>query len=318
LRQFYADKTGGAPVPKELQKLEPEVRFTQSISNDLVVLAEGGYDLLGFSEYWTSKPPTVQDLKKKGKEVGASVVLCYTEYRETVTQYQPMFNYVPGTTATYNSSGTVTAQGNATVQGKGWTGYGTSTATGYYSSSASASTPGYTEYAGSMPYNVRLYNVGAVFCRAPTGRGDSFTPTPSAVPEARQEDPTATSSGIDIPFLTKYQPMVDKGDAWAQYMVGAAYVTGTKLPQNHAEGTRLLQKAANQGVQQAQALLAAQCNLGRGTPASKVEAFKWASLAAAQGNGTAAELRDWLKARMTEEELNEASRMVAEFTARKE
>jgi len=78
-----------------------------------------------------------------------------------------VYNYIPGTTATADSSGTVTATGTENVYGNGLNGYGTSQAYGSYSSSATASSPGYLQYAGSMPYNVRLYDVGAVFLRKP-------------------------------------------------------------------------------------------------------------------------------------------------------
>ena len=179
LSKFYVDTTEGAPVPRELKKIVPRAYLAEDLKGEVTRLVEEeGYTVLGYSEYATSQPPTIKDLQRKGKEVGATRVICQIHYRETVTQYRPVYNYVPGTTATYNGSGTAIANSRATAYGDAWTGYGTSQATGSYSSSASTSTPDRYEYAGTTAYNVRLYDVGAVFCRRPAV---STTTTPPRV-----------------------------------------------------------------------------------------------------------------------------------------
>lgn len=166
LSQFYVDTTGGAPVPKEFKKVRPQAYFSQNIKADVEKLLNDGNDtVIGYSDYWTASPPTIRSLQEKAAQVGATTVVCQIHYRETVTNYKPMYNWIPGTTATYNGSGYASSQGNATAYGNGWTGYGTSQANASYSATATASTPGHLEYAGAAPYNVRLYDVGAVFYR---------------------------------------------------------------------------------------------------------------------------------------------------------
>ena len=167
LEKYYVDTTRGAPIPKSLKKLQPQIYFTQNVMDDLARLKSQGYALIGYSDYWTSNEPGVDDLRKKAKEVGATIAVCQIRHRETVTQYKPMFNWVPGTTSTYSSSGSVSSQGSFGAVGNGWSGFGVAQSQGYYNSTASVNSPGYAQYAGSVPYQVRYYDVGVIFCREP-------------------------------------------------------------------------------------------------------------------------------------------------------
>jgi hypothetical protein len=83
-----------------------------------------------------------------------------------------------------------------------------SQAEAHYSSSATASTPGHSEYAGVRPYNVDLYDVGAIFWRGQT------SPTefqPAFPPSSEQKGGVwiKTDSGELIPE-NKYMDQVRK------------------------------------------------------------------------------------------------------------
>ncbi len=72
-------------------------------------------------------------------------------------------------------------------------------------------------------------------------------------------------------------------------------------------------KAADQNYMLAQLALARCYAAGEGTPQDFVEAYKWSSLAAKQGNATAAADRDKLAKQLTPEQLADAQKRVNEF-----
>jgi hypothetical protein len=165
LKQFYVDTAHESCIPKEFRNVQPDILFSDDLKADAAKAHDDGLTLVGYSNYWTSRPPTPKDLKAHATTVGATTVICQIHYRNSETRMKAMYNWVPGTTSTYSSSGYVNAQSTANFYGNGWYGTGQGYAQGNYYANATESTPGHLEYAGAMPVQIDYYNVGAVFLR---------------------------------------------------------------------------------------------------------------------------------------------------------
>jgi TPR repeat protein len=87
------------------------------------------------------------------------------------------------------------------------------------------------------------------------------------------------------------------------------------MPQNHVEATKWFRLAAEQGDALAQYDLAQRYELGVGTTVDRSEALKWFLLAAAQGQPDAVKRVDQAKSKMSRDEIAEANRRVAAFSA---
>ena len=74
---------------------------------------------------------------------------------------------------------------------------------------------------------------------------------------------------------------------------------------------------AEQGEPLAQYDLGQRYDLGLGVPLDRIEALKWLSLAAAQGQTDATQRAKLIKTKMTREEIAEAGRRVASFSEKK-
>jgi hypothetical protein len=85
-------------------------------------------------------------------------------------------------------------------------------------------------------------------------------------------------------------------------------------PPDRAEAARWYRKAAVLGFPLAQYRLGRHYESGRGLPKDHVLAYFWYNLAAARGDNLAAEDRDLLAQRMTQEEIMEAQRLSRQFT----
>ncbi len=84
-----------------------------------------------------------------------------------------------------------------------------------------------------------------------------------------------------------YRQSAEHGDANAQLQLGRAYVSGSGVPQDPAEGIRWIRLAADQGHADAQNALASAYSLGRGVLKDESEAARWLRRAAKQGHTTA-------------------------------
>ena len=114
-----------------------------------------------------------------------------------------------------------------------------------------------------------------------------------------------------------YRRAADKGHSRAQQNLGALYEVGAGVPQNYSEAVRWYRLSAEQGN------ITAKVNLGvlyergvPGLPRDVVRTHMWYNLAAAQGHGDAAQLRDDIAASMTPEQVSEAQRLAQEWLAR--
>jgi TPR repeat protein len=154
-----------------------------------------------------------------------------------------------------------------------------------------------------------------------------------------------------------YRKAAELGAAGAQEMLGQIYYTGQEVPVDHAEarkwslkaaeqyrkaaeqGDEFVQcqlgdcygnmgdkagqvkwylKAANQGWAVAEYDLGIFYSRGEGAPKNDIEAYKWFSLAAAQGFEGSATQRDLLARTMSRTEVVEGQRLSSEFVPRKE
>jgi TPR repeat protein len=100
----------------------------------------------------------------------------------------------------------------------------------------------------------------------------------------------------------------EAGDVKAQYDLGESYYTGAGVPQDYSEAARWFRVAAERGNGQAQTTLGMMYAAGRGVPLDLVEALRWFESAGAKKNQTAIRLRDKLLARLSPEEIAEATR----------
>ena len=80
-----------------------------------------------------------------------------------------------------------------------------------------------------------------------------------------------------------WQPLAEKGDPAAQYLLGTLYVAGKGVKQNDATAFMWFQRAANQGNASAQYNVGASYAEGTGVPKSDIDAAKWFQRAANQG-----------------------------------
>ncbi|HEV2207830.1 MAG TPA: hypothetical protein VG167_03595 [Verrucomicrobiae bacterium] len=165
LQKFYVQVLHEQTVPKHLRNIQPDIIISNNLTNDSSKALRKGLGVVGYADYWSSRPPIPADLRKQARRVGATCVICSIHHRGSETAYRPVYNWVPGTTATYGSSGSISAQSTASFYGNGLYGNAYGNAQGYYNSTASASSPGYLQYAGAMPVTIHYYDVNAVFLR---------------------------------------------------------------------------------------------------------------------------------------------------------
>jgi len=120
-----------------------------------------------------------------------------------------------------------------------------------------------------------------------------------------------------------YRKAAEQNHSLAQFNLGLMYAKGEGVPPNEAEAAKWIRKAAYQGD------AAAQFNLGmryhragvwgvqQDATESKIEAYKWLQLAAAQGYKGSAEACHRVTLGMTHEEVAEGDRGAAAFITTK-
>lgn len=117
-----------------------------------------------------------------------------------------------------------------------------------------------------------------------------------------------------------YRLAADQGNANAQLSLGDLYKNGTGVAQDHAEAARWYRLAADGGNGIAQFDLADLYIDGLGVPRDHVQAYMWLTLAVMHWpipeTSLIAQLRDFVAADLTEEEVQRARRLVEEWQAR--
>ncbi|MGH8120227.1 MAG: hypothetical protein ACRESK_06395 [Gammaproteobacteria bacterium] len=105
----------------------------------------------------------------------------------------------------------------------------------------------------------------------------------------------------------------DEGNALAQYYLGMMYLKGQGVEKNYEEAGKWFRKAAENRLPQAQYRLANQYSEGEGVPRDYEFAYIWYSVGAAHQHKLSQNAIDSAKAKLSENELAEAEKMVAEF-----
>ena len=112
--------------------------------------------------------------------------------------------------------------------------------------------------------------------------------------------------------LKWFHKAAEQGNAAAQLNLGVIYADGQgAITRNDAEAMRWYRKASEQGDADAQFRLGAMYVIGRSVPRNLVCAYMWISLAAAQGNSSAAEGADDVEKQMTPADVSRAQGLAA-------
>ena len=111
----------------------------------------------------------------------------------------------------------------------------------------------------------------------------------------------------DAQALRWYQLAADQNHADAQCNIAIMYANGWGVPQSDEEAFKWYSLAADQGVTAAQIAVGKMYVGGYGAAQDNVQAHKWFSIATELGDYNAASRRDELAARMSADEVAEAS-----------
>ena len=114
-----------------------------------------------------------------------------------------------------------------------------------------------------------------------------------------------------------------QGNAQAQFNLGLMYNKGIGVPESDVEASKWFQLAADQGYAEAQFNLGYMYANGEEVGRDYVKAYIWANLAAAQGGdkvvkpkemggGESIKFKDWLRKKMTAEQVAEAQKLSLE------
>jgi TPR repeat protein len=116
--------------------------------------------------------------------------------------------------------------------------------------------------------------------------------------------------------LVWFEKAAAQKHAEALYNLGSLYASGRGVPHDSEKAAQYYQQAAELGDSYAQYNMAQRYELGRGTATNFVEAWKWYDRAAQGGVTDAATAKRTLESRMTQPQIQEARRAVAEFPRR--
>ncbi len=119
-----------------------------------------------------------------------------------------------------------------------------------------------------------------------------------------------------------WSALAEEEDAMAQYSLGRMYDLGVGVPQNDAKAAAWYKPAARKGNPYAQGNLAVLYATGRGVEQDLVLAYMYSTLAARgyekwapDAREAALRNRDWVAARMSPEELDQAQQRIKQWLA---
>ena len=113
-----------------------------------------------------------------------------------------------------------------------------------------------------------------------------------------------------------WRKAAEQGYAEAQFNLGGMYAKGEGVPEDYQEAVKWCRMAAEQGVARAQYNLGVMYQNGKGVLEDYVKAYAWMNLAGAQGDEKAPKGKDWLREKMTTEQVAEAQRLSGELYKR--
>ena len=120
----------------------------------------------------------------------------------------------------------------------------------------------------------------------------------------------------DYPEAVKwYRAASEKGDAHSRFQLATLYWQGRGVAKDYGEAVSWWQKAAEQGHGASQLNLGAAYGAGQGVTVNDVQAYKWFTLAASAGTEAADQNRARVAEDMTEIQIEEATRLAAEWSA---
>jgi len=156
-----------------------------------------------------------------------------------------------------------------------------------------------------------LLLVGAAFLAVRGGMTPSKS-QPTAVMTVNPARP-ATSRPTSNLSLTSLRADAERGDANAQFDLGAKYASGDGVAQNYNEAVRWFNKAAEQGHVLSAATLGAFYWAGRGVRQDYVSAYMWSAVAKEGGDEASKYRVAILASRMNPDQMNEAQGRATEW-----
>jgi putative methionine-R-sulfoxide reductase with GAF domain len=137
---------------------------------------------------------------------------------------------------------------------------------------------------------------------------------PQLLPVSVAPSVTPADAASNAPSsLAGLQASAERGDALAQFALGAKYSKGEGFPQDQTEAARWFTLAAMKGYAPAQSILGACYWVGRGVPKDLKQAYFW-SVLARQGNDEMSKDRaDALATRLSQSELLEVRQLVLDW-----
>jgi uncharacterized protein len=132
--------------------------------------------------------------------------------------------------------------------------------------------------------------------------------------QAKVEVGRCYANGRGVPVdkakaMNWYRAAAADGNTEAMCLLGGDYI----LQKNHTEAVKWFRLAAERNDAFAQKFLAVGYEAGQGVAQDWIEAYKWFSLSAAQGDDDAVARRNRLLLRMTAEQIAEGQRRASEF-----
>ncbi len=133
----------------------------------------------------------------------------------------------------------------------------------------------------------------------------------------------ATGEALDFPKAAQwYRKAADQNHTLAQFNLGVMYARGQGMPVDDVEAARWINKAAELGDAAAQYNLGERCDRA-GSPRagndleSRIEAYKWYHLAAAQGYKGSEAACELINLYLTREQVLEGNQRAARFQERR-
>jgi hypothetical protein len=140
-----------------------------------------------------------------------------------------------------------------------------------------------------------------------------LSPKKAGLKEELQKANEACKRGDCERWVDLIRPLAQKGQPYVQFGIGSVYADKDSVPHDDKIAFKWFLSSAEQGYAPSQLNVSLYYGSGRGVSFDIVEAYKWATLAARQGNKNAAKARDIQASLMTPAELAEAQRKVEEF-----
>ncbi len=143
----------------------------------------------------------------------------------------------------------------------------------------------------------------------------------SSQPRVPQPLPVSTAPSVPLDeaasnppsLLAALRSSAERGDAPAQFALGAKYAKGEGFPQDETEAARWFTLAAMKGYAPAQSILGACYWVGRGVPKDLKQAYFWSVLAREGNDEMSRDRADALATRLSRSEMLEVRQLVLDW-----